>query len=112
MVEEVLDKIRVNGPLGPRRPKNLCLDKGYDYTDIPVPLRVRRATAHIRCRGEEHRRCKRGERARRWVAERTNSWHNRLRALLIHWEVKAPNHRVLVHLASGIIAFQQASLRF
>lgn len=111
MVADVLDKIRVRAARGPRRPRNLCLDKGYDYADVRVVVRARRITAHIRCRGEEHRRCKRGHRARRWVVERTNSWHNRFRALLIRWERKAENYQALVDLASGIIAFQQAAHR-
>ena len=108
MVGDVLDKIRVKAPRGPRRPKNLCLDKGYDYDDVREALRRRRITGHIRCRGEERRRCRRGERARRWVVERTNSWHNRFRTLLIRWETKGKNYQALLELASGIIAFQQA----
>jgi IS5 family transposase len=63
-----------------RRPKNLCLDKGYDYADTEQEVRKRRVTPHLRRRGEKPRRCKRG-RARRWVVERTNSWHNNFRAL-------------------------------
>lgn len=108
MVADVLDKIRLQGSRGPRRPINLCLDKGYDYRDVRDALRQRRITAHIRCRGEEHRRCRRGQRARRWVVERTNSWHNRFRAILVRWEHYAANHLALLELASGIIAFQQA----
>ncbi len=42
--------------------------------------------------------------------ERTNSWHNRYRGLLIRWEPKAANYRSMVYLACGLIAFQQAAL--
>lgn len=107
MVATVLDGVRVRGPRGPRRPSNLCLDKGYDYSDVRTAVRVRRIRPHIRCRGEERRACRRG-RARRWVVERTNSWHNRFPALLIRWETSAANYLALLELACGIIAFQQA----
>lgn len=107
MVDTVLDNIRVNAPRGPRRPKNLCLDKGYDYNDVREHLKVRRIKAHIRCRGEERKSCANGQRARRWVVERTNSWHNRFRAILIRWERKASNYLALLELACGIIALQQ-----
>jgi hypothetical protein len=40
--------------------------------------------------------------------ERTNSWHNRFRALLIRWDVKARNYLALVYLASALIAHQQS----
>ena len=112
MVGEVLDKVVIRAPRGPRRPVNACLDKGYDYADVRAALAARRIRAHIRCRGEEARRCRHGEKARRWVVERTNSWHNRFRALLIRWETKGENYRALVHLASGLIAFQQAHSGF
>lgn len=65
---------------------------------------------HIRSRGEEARRKKRNPswRARRWVVERTNSWHNRNRGLLIRWCKKPENHLALMQLASGIIAWRHA----
>src|SRR5438552_15935199 len=51
----------------------LCLDKGYDYADADEAVLRRRFVGHIRRRGEERRRCRQGERARRWVVERTHS---------------------------------------
>jgi transposase len=105
---DVLDAVIVRGSRGPRRPVNICLDKGYDYIDCEAEVIMRRITPHIRRRGEPPMMgCVRGK-ARRWVVERTNSWHNRFRALLIRWERKGDNYLALVHLASGLIAFQQA----
>ncbi|EMO10990.1 transposase DDE domain protein [Leptospira borgpetersenii str. Noumea 25] len=43
--------------------------------------------------------------SRRWVVERTNSWHNRFRAILIRWERKSENYLASLYLASSIIAF-------
>jgi len=45
---------------------------------------------------------------RRWVVERTNSWHNRFRALLIRWERRAANYLGLCQLACALITLQQA----
>jgi hypothetical protein len=42
------------------------------------------------------------------VVERTNSWHNRFRALLIRWERKADHYLALCELACGLIAYRQA----
>jgi IS5 family transposase len=108
MVGQALDSVIVRAPRGPRRPKNLCLDKGYDYADCEAAVRKRGIIPHIRRRGESPLLgCVKGK-PRRWVVERTNAWHNRFRALVIRWERKSQNYFALLHLASGIIAFQQA----
>ncbi len=52
MVGQTLDAMVLRGPRGPRRPKNLCLDKGYDYADCEQEVRRRRIVPHIRRRGE------------------------------------------------------------
>ena len=86
--------------------QNLCLDKGYDYADVRTAIARRGYVEHIRCRGEEQRACRRGTRARRWVVERTHSWFNRFRKLLIRWEKKARNYHALVVFAAVIIIFR------
>ena len=89
--------------------QHLCLDKGYDYADAEVAVRRRGIVPHIRRRGENALvGCVRGK-PRRWVVERTNSWHNRFRALLIRWERKAENYLAMLHLASGLIALRMAT---
>ena len=112
MVGEVLDRGVIRAPRGPHHPLNASLDKGYDYAEISAALAARRIRAHTRCRGEEACRCCRCEKARGWGVERTSSWHNRFRALLIRWESKGENYRALVHLAPGLIAFQQTQSGF
>lgn len=68
-------------------------------------------TAHIRSRGEEAQAIEReaGFRARRWVVERTHSWLNRFRGLLVRWSKKPQNHRALLQLACGLIAWRMAT---
>lgn len=52
LVESTLNAIGIRGPRGPRRPKHLCMDKGYDYRDTERSVRKRRIIPHIRRRGE------------------------------------------------------------
>lgn len=107
LVEPTLDQVGIRGARGPRRPVNLCLDKGFDYKDTERSIRKRGITPHIRRRGEPPLiGCVRG-RPRRWVVERTNSWHNNFRALKIRWEVKGCNHQALVFLACALITFNR-----
>lgn len=90
----------------PGTEQHLCLDKGYDFEDTRRDIERRRYVPHVRSRGEEHRRCKRGEKPRRWVVERTHSWFNRFRKLLIRWEKKPDNYLALMQFAAVIITFR------
>ena len=111
MVGKTLDSVPIRAPRGPRRPHHICLDKGYDYKDCEAEVRRRGIKPHIRRRGEPALiGCVRG-RPRRWVVERTNSWHNNYRALRIRWEIKAEHHLSFVHMACAFIAFRAAKRR-
>lgn len=92
--------------------QNLCLDKGYDYDEVRELLVAWGYTAHIRTRGEEASAKERvpGYRARRWVVERTHSWLNRFRRLLIRWEKKVENYLAMLHFACAWITFRAAGL--
>src|SRR5262249_60740992 len=83
------------------QPQGLCLDKGYDYEDTRQLGQEFGFTAHVRSRGEEAKALAReaGYRARRWVVERTHSWMNRFRRILIRWEKEAENYLGLLHFA-------------
>lgn len=91
-------------------PQRLCLDKGYDYPQIQDLALEFGYRMHLRSRGEEGQRRHAGQRARRWVVERTHSWLNRFRGLLIRWSKKASNHLALLHLACGIITWRTIGL--
>jgi transposase len=86
-------------------PQRLCLDQGYDYPQIQELALEMGYWAHMRSRGEEAQQRQAGLRAHRWVVERTHSWLNRFRGLLIRWSKKAKNHLALLHLACGIITW-------
>jgi transposase len=107
LVSEVLDAVPLRGAFVPLRPRHLCLDKGYDYADCANAVRARGIIPHIRHRGEQPMiSCVPGK-PRRWVVERTNSWHNRFRGVLIRWERITANYLAMLHLVCGLVAFQQ-----
>ena len=94
------------------QPQHLCLDKGYDYPQIRDLAAQWGYTAHIRTRGEESQAKERipGYRARRWVVERTHSWMNRFRRVLIRWEKDVENYLGMLHFACAWITFRAAGV--
>lgn len=94
------------------QPQGLCLDKGYDYGEVRETLVEFGFTAHIRSRGEEAQATARdaNQRARRWVVERSHSWLNRFRRLLVRWDKKPEHYLAFLHFACGLIAFRAAGL--
>jgi len=96
----------------PEAPQNLCLDKGYDYDEPRALAQEFAFTLHLRTRGEEMREKVRhaGATARRWVVERTHSWLNRFRRILIRWGKKPENHLTMLHFALAIITWRNADL--
>ena len=113
LARQTLESIPVKRP-GPslHKPQNLCLDKGYDYGEVRDLAREFGFTAHIRSRGEEAKLIRRSARfkARRWVVERTHSWMNRYRRILIRWEKKPENYMAMLHLTLGCITYQASGL--
>jgi putative transposase len=103
---ETLDSVIVKRP---SYEQNLCLDKGYDFPEIEKETTKRRYLPHIRHRGEEPLTELRYS-AKRWVVERTNSWHNRFRKLLVRYEKKSENYLSLVCLACCIIVYRRIIL--
>lgn len=113
MVRQTIESVVVERPEPtPEHPQGVCLDKGYDYQEVRDILVEFGFTAHIRSRGEEARELKQeaGARARRWVVERTHSWMNRFRRILIRWEKKPENYIGFLHFACALIAFRAAGL--
>jgi putative transposase len=89
---ETLDTVIIKRPLCKQ---NLCLDKGYDFSEIEREVIKRKYITHICHRGEEKGLINTRHSARRWVVERTNSWHNRFRKLLVRYEKKSDRGLIL-----------------
>ncbi len=110
LLEPTLDAIVVDRPSegeGPRQ--HLCGDKGYAGQPAHESMQERGYIPHVRQRGEERKAKKRNPRyrARRWVVERTNSWLNRFRKLLVRYEKMAASHEALLELACALINFRK-----
>ncbi len=59
---------------------------------------------HIRRKGEVLK--KNLYKAKRWVVERTASWHNRFRKLLVRFEKREENYQALVEFANCLIVYR------
>lgn len=113
LVEATLSSVPVERPAASAdEPQGMCMDKGYDYDEVREVLAEFGFTAHIRSRGEEAQGAKRKarRRARRWVVERTHSWMNRFRGILIRWEKKPENYFAMCHFAFALIAYRCSGL--
>ncbi len=113
LLQETLDSVPAACPLAPAEvEQGLWLDKGYDFDAIHGQVRRNGYVPHIVPRDAERRLLAKipGYRAKRWPVERTISWMNRFRRILVRWEKKAANYTAMVHLACAFIAFRQAGL--
>lgn len=116
LVGATLESIPVERPEPTKKkPQHLCADKGYDFPSVRELVAAWGYTAHIpveKAKGAEpvKREQLPGYRARRWVVERTHSWMNRFRRLLIRWEKKVPNYKAFLHVACAWITYQVAGV--
>ena len=103
---------------GKRKLQHLCLDKAYNSKTAKQEIIRRGYVPHLpykRKRGEvktETQKMPNRKRhhARRWVVERTNSWHNRFRKLYTRYEKKAENYFGLVQFSCCIIIYRKIVL--
>jgi putative transposase len=108
MVAETLGSIPIQRPAPtPAKPQGLCVDKGYIGDEVADLAEAFDFTLHIPAKGgeaQQHKRHARGK-ARRWVVERTHSWMNRFRGILIRWSKKPANYMALLHMAFSFIIY-------
>ena len=110
LLEPTLDGIVTKRP-GPKAApvQHLCADKGYAGQPARTAIRKRHYVPHVRQRGEEVAAKRRNprHRPRRWVVERTHSWVNRFRKLLVRFEKTAASYTALLELACALIVFRR-----
>jgi putative transposase len=103
---------------GRKRNQHLCLDKAYNSKPEEQAIAKRGYAPHLpykRKRGEVKKDAekiinRKKHPARRWVVERTNSWHNRFRKLFTRYEKKAENYLGLVQFSCCIIIYRKIIL--
>ncbi len=109
---------------GRKRLQHLCLDKAHNSEPEEQELLKRGYVLHIpqkRRKGEkeeyvevkatiQHALNRKKHSAKRWIVERTNSWHNRFRKLFTRYEKKVENYLGLVQLSCSIIIYRKTIL--
>jgi len=101
LLKATFDSIPVHRPQPTVRHQHVCLDKGYHSRDVRNFLRRRHYQPHVKSRGQEAEQKKTNPnfKARRWVVERTHSWSNRFRRILIRWEKKSENYLAMLQFS-------------
>ncbi len=110
LLEPTLDRVVIRRPRRTAgRRQNLCGDKGYTGQPADRAVRARGYVPHIPQRGQAPPRRRRPgrKRPRRWVVERTHSWLNRYRKLLVRFEKTDASYEALLELACALIAYRQ-----
>lgn len=113
LIEETLMSIPIERPeIKPYHRQHLCLDKGYFSKWVCELVQEFEYIPHIRSRGEEIEDLKNHpvKKPRRWVVERTHSWLNRFRAILIRWNKKSQNYLALIHFACAMIIYKKLEI--
>ena len=85
--------------------QGLCRDAGYNAKQVRETLPALSDTDYIWPQGEEVQAKKAGQKARRWVVERTHCWLNRFWHLLIRMAEKLENYSVMLHFACARITW-------
>ena len=103
-----------------RKLQHLCLDKAYNSEPEEQELIKRGYVLHIpykKKKGEEVDEEKtkaipnrKKHSPKRWVVERTNSWHNRFRKLFTRYEKKVENYLGLVQFSCCMIIYRKIIL--
>ena len=108
LLEATLDQVVMEMP-GRAGQYNLCADASYKGAPALNVVVQRDYRPHIKQRREEaHDKITiPGFKARRWVVERTHSWINRFRKLLVSFEKKEASYVALLSLACAMICWRQ-----
>lgn len=105
--------------------QHLCLDKGYNSVEEEQKLIKRGYVLHIpiKNKNKKKKKCMNNKKEipssiatikqyspKRWVVERTNSWHNRFRKLFTRYEKKAENYLGLIQFSCCMIVYRKIIL--
>ncbi len=109
LLQDALEAVIVDPPDPREYEQHLCLDKAFDGAPSEATAKVFGYVPHIRRIGEEKldRKGRKTRKARRWVVERTISWLNRCRGILVRYEKKAANYLAVVQLACALLWFRR-----
>jgi transposase len=118
LLEKTLDNSRVKRRRGhhrrPHQPQRLIADRGYESNRVrallvkrdiePIIPKRRNQTIATHQDGRKLRHYR-----RRWIIERTNSWLQNFRRLVVRYERAVRNFEALVHMACVLITLKKGS---
>jgi putative transposase len=110
LLQDALEAVIVEPPDPATHEQHLCLDKAFDGAPSEATAEVFGYTPHVRRIGEEKLDAttkRKKHPARRYVVERTISWLNRCRGILIRYEKKAENYLAVVQLACALLWYRR-----
>lgn len=110
LLEQTLDAVVVKRPEPDENNlQHLCADAGYVGKGALAAVRARKYQPHVRSRKEEaeQKQLQPGYRARRWVVERSHSWFNGYRKLLVSFEKTEASYKGLLYIAAALTSWRQ-----
>lgn len=110
LLHDALERVIVEPPPASEAQQHLCLDKAFDGKSSEATAEVFAYEPHIRRIGEEKLDSETKEKrhpARRYVVERTISWLNRCRGILVRYEKKAENYLAVVQFACALLWYRR-----
>lgn len=89
--------------------ETLCADAAYVGFPALAASRLHNYQLNVKTRREEkvEKQNNPDYRARRWVVERSHSWFNRFRKLLVSFEKTEASYTALLSLAAALICWRQ-----
>jgi transposase len=118
LLERTLDSVKVKKRRGvrrrPHKPERLIADRAYDSNPARAllvkreiePIIPRRKNNRVATH-QDGRKLRRYR--RRWIIERTNSWLQNFRRLVVRYEHRVKNFEALVHLACALVTMKRVS---
>ena len=109
LLEATIEAVVVERPSPKEVEQHLCLDKGYDNPTGKKAAASGGHTPHIRKIGEEQATKPHhpAGKPRRWVVERTISWLNKCRAILVRYNKYAENYLGLIQFACSLLWYRK-----
>jgi transposase len=113
LVEATLDSISICASRSqPARPQRLVADRGYDSNQVRALLVKRQIEPIIPARSNNqvatHQDGRKLRRYRhRWIVERTNSWLQTFRRLVVRYEYLSAVFIALVHMACVLVTLKK-----
>jgi putative transposase len=110
LLEATLERVVYPRPEPQEEPtETLCMAAGYVGYEALVTTRKHHYRQNLKSRRQETDAKVKipGHKARRWVVERTHSWFNRYRKLLVSFEKTEASYLGLLFLAAAMICWQQ-----